>query len=610
MGYAAGIDLGSSFTAVAVSRGGQSRMVALGERQILRPSVVRVQPNGSLAFGASGKTDVDDDPTLTARDFKRNLGDDVPVVLGSRPYSAVSLLAAMVRSVISLLTDLEGEPPERVVLTYPAAWGPHRREQFNEIPRRASLDPDIVSFVAEPVATATYYAAQQRVSEGDLIAIYDLGGGIFDAAVVRPQSGAGQPPGAGDEVRWEVLGLPDGVAGVGGVDFDEAILAHVDVALEGALSALDLRDPIAAIARQRLRNECARAKEDLSHATVTDIVVSLPQRSALVRLTRAELEEMIRPAVESTMSALRQAMKSAGVSREELAAVVLVGGSSRIPLVRRLLSEQLGRPVLIDPHPQQSVALGAAIIAENRSIGERDSLRTTEKPPPARSSAGTARRRPGRRLLAVGAATTLLIGVGAYAAASGRLTSGPPPPARAQTTAATTSPSPSLLAEASPSPTLSPSPSPDRPTKSASAKPKPSPRPKATPLLGFIGAVVGPGKKCMDVQNAVPNEGATVQIFKCNSTKAQQWNGGTHDTVRAYGKCLTASGTDAVDAYRVLLRGCNGGAAQRWTLSASTLVNQGSRRCLDTLGSKGIDYAPLVTRPCTGGASQHWRITE
>src|SRR5262249_55826144 len=126
---------------------------------------------------------------------------------------------------------------------------------------------------------------------------------------------------------------------------------------------LDMRDPQTTVALARLRQDAVLAKEALSVDTETVLPVFLPGRHFDVRLTRAEFEEMVRAPIESTIGALARTLRSAQVGPEELSAVLLVGGSSRIPLVAQMVSEELGRPTVVDTHPKYAVALGAATLA-------------------------------------------------------------------------------------------------------------------------------------------------------------------------------------------------------------------------------------------------------
>jgi hypothetical protein len=164
-----------------------------------------------------------------------------------------------------------------------------------------------------------------------------------------------------DEMK--ILGRPEGVEWMGGVDFDEAILRYIDGELHGAVSTADPHDRNDAVALYRLRQECVLAKEALSFDEETTIQVFPTTSPQSVRLTRVQFEDMIRPAVESTVEALHRALKSADIRPADLSAVLLAGGSSRIPLVGRMVEAAMGRPTVVNAHPKHVVALGAARIA-------------------------------------------------------------------------------------------------------------------------------------------------------------------------------------------------------------------------------------------------------
>ncbi|WP_256789277.1 Hsp70 family protein [Frankia sp. AvcI1] len=350
MTYGLGIDLGTTFTAVAIGWPDRREMVSLGNRSIVAPTVVYAGRDGHLLTGDAADRRALREPDRAAREFKRRLGDPTPVLLGDAPYSPAALLAAVLRDAVGSAIRLQGGPPQQIVLTRPAVWGPYRMEQFDEVPRLAGLVD--VTLVTEPVAAATYYATGRRLSDGDVIAVYDLGGGTFDAAVLRMEAG-----------QARILGNPEGIEWLGGADFDEAILHHVDRELDGAVTAADPRDRDSAVALSRLRQECVLAKEALSADEDTVIPVLLPGIRQDVKLGRAQFEEMIRPAIESTVEALHRALSSAEVRPDDLSAVLLAGGSSRIPLVARMIEAATGRPTVVDAHPKHVVALGAAGVA-------------------------------------------------------------------------------------------------------------------------------------------------------------------------------------------------------------------------------------------------------
>jgi YVTN family beta-propeller protein len=181
----------------------------------------------------------------------------------------------------------------------------------------------------------------------------------------------------------EILGIPAGIERLGGVDFDESILSYVNYASGGALAELDLGDPQTGVALARLRQDCVLAKEALSIDIETTIPVFLPQRHFEVRLTRTELEDMIRAPVESTIGTLVRTLQSAQVEPGQLSAVLLVGGSSRIPLVSQMISEELGRPTIVDAHPKYAVALGAAALARSLATAQPETAQLETAQPSA-----------------------------------------------------------------------------------------------------------------------------------------------------------------------------------------------------------------------------------
>jgi serine/threonine protein kinase/actin-like ATPase involved in cell morphogenesis len=363
--YSLGVDLGTTFVAAAIARGPKAEMVTLGDRSMATPAAVFLGEDGSVVTGDAASRRGTSVPDRTAREFKRRLGDPTPIMVGGEPRTPVELMAALLRDVRDRVAQVEGGDPAQVVLTHPANWGPFRRALFDEVPLLAGL-PDTVT-ITEPEAAAAHYAATRQLEVGSIIAVYDLGGGTFDVTVLR-QGAEG----------IEILGVPEGIERLGGIDFDEAILNYVNHVSGGALHELDPRDPQVVLALSRLRQDCVLAKETLSLDTETVVPVFLPGRHFDVEITRTRFEELVRAQIESTVGELSRTLRSAQVSPSELSAVLLVGGSSRIPLVARMVSEELGRPTVVDAHPKYAVALGAATIA--RAIGERRPSRPAAPP--------------------------------------------------------------------------------------------------------------------------------------------------------------------------------------------------------------------------------------
>jgi molecular chaperone DnaK len=352
MAYQLGIDLGTTFTCAAVCRSsgqrwGEPEVVTLGSRGATVPSVVFVGTDGSIVVGEAAERRALTDPDHVVREFKRRIGDPTPVMVANRPWAPQDLSARLVRWVVDRVAEREGGPAERIAVTHPAAWGQHKKELLSTALANQGLS---VIFMAEPQAAAMSYAANERVAGGSTIAVYDFGGGTFDAAIVRK-----------GDVDFRLVGRPEGLERLGGIDFDQVVFEHVLEGMPDAFAELDDTDPAVLSAVARIRRECTEAKEALSSDTEVSIPVMLPSSRGTVRLHRSEFEAMIGPQVEDTVAALRSAVISAGFAPDQLTAVLLVGGSSRIPLVAQLVSEQLGRPVAVDADPKNAIAKGAAL---------------------------------------------------------------------------------------------------------------------------------------------------------------------------------------------------------------------------------------------------------
>jgi len=374
LAYYLGIDLGTTYTAAASERAGVVEALTLGNRSASVPTVVFLRDDGETLVGEAATRRATSDPGRVAREFKRRVGDPTPIILGGTPYAAEMLMARVLRWSVDKVCEQQGEEPRAIALTHPANWGHYKLDLLTQAVRQVDLDAALL--LAEPVAAATFYASQRRLEPDSVVAVYDLGGGTFDAAAVR-RTGDG----------FEIIGSPEGIERLGGIDFDEAVFAHVRQAVGDAIDRLDPEEPAAQAAVARLRQECIDAKEALSSDTDVSIPVLLSGLQTEVRLTRAEFEAMIRPAIAETIVALRRAIRSAGVDAGDIGAVLLVGGSSRIPLVAQMVGAELGRPIAIDAHPKDAIAFGAAIaVAGRRGSATPESVTTLlpkdNRPPP------------------------------------------------------------------------------------------------------------------------------------------------------------------------------------------------------------------------------------
>ncbi|HKE76806.1 MAG TPA: Hsp70 family protein [Acidimicrobiales bacterium] len=353
MTYAAGIDVGTTYSAAATWRDGRATTVVLGDRAATVPSVLFLREDGVVLVGEAAVRRAVAEPRRVVREFKRRVGDTVPIVLGDQRFGAADLTARVVRWLADKVAEREGGPPDYTVLTHPASWGEHRRAVLADAAATAGLPS--AGLVPEPVAAGLYYAAQQRVPAGALLGVYDLGGGTFDATILRKTA-----------TGFEVLGTPRGDDRLGGLDVDQIVLDHVVRAVGPSWPQVDDDDRIGLAALAQVRQAAVEAKEALSADTQAVVPLMLPGCADEVRITRTELERQVRPLVAHTVDLMRQTCSSAGVAARELDAVLLVGGSSRMPVVAQVVTAELGVPVVVDAHPKYAVCLGASIAAAAR----------------------------------------------------------------------------------------------------------------------------------------------------------------------------------------------------------------------------------------------------
>ncbi|MET0145367.1 MAG: Hsp70 family protein, partial [Ilumatobacteraceae bacterium] len=346
MAYSLGVDVGTTFTAAALWRDERVELLSLEAHRVTVPTVISAV-GADIRFGDAAVSRAANLPDSVAREFKRRLGDPVPVFMSGAPYSADRLVALFAKWVTDVATEQLGERPERVAVTHPANWTEFQRHLLSTALDQAGLAA--VDLLTEPQAGALDFAAAAKLPPGDLVLVYDLGGGTFDLALLRcEQEGLSH------------VGEAAGVERLGGIDFDEAMFQHVLSMVPAAVIEQVRNDPTGRLALAQLRARCVEAKEALSSDVSADVPVVLPGMSSTIRVTRAELEDMIRPMLGQTIDLVRQVLDRSGLTADALSAVLMIGGSSRIPLVAELVASELGVPVRIDAHPKLVVARGAA----------------------------------------------------------------------------------------------------------------------------------------------------------------------------------------------------------------------------------------------------------
>ncbi|HVK20689.1 MAG TPA: Hsp70 family protein [Actinokineospora sp.] len=345
------VDLGTSNTVAVLSAHGRPPRVVDVDGASMMPSAVFAAEDGGLVVGRDAERRARLDPSRFEPNPKRRV-DEGTLLLGDTVVPVTDALAGVLRRVADETSrQLGGKKADEVRLTHPAQWGPVRRNVLLSAARQAGLGSNLV-LVPEPVAAAAHFASfpGQTLRPGQALAVYDLGAGTFDVAIV----GATQK---GFAVLAEA-GLPD----LGGLDVDQALLEHVgrQVSHRDPASWQRLLRPESTgdrRAQRALREDVKASKEALSRHPQTE--VPLPEPFDDVLVTRVELEALIRPGMLRSVELLAATIRSTGLTPDRLVGIYLVGGSSRIPLVATLIAEQLRVvPTSLD-QPETAVALGA-----------------------------------------------------------------------------------------------------------------------------------------------------------------------------------------------------------------------------------------------------------
>ncbi|GGM61778.1 molecular chaperone Hsp70 [Longimycelium tulufanense] len=370
------VDLGTSNTVAVLSAHGRPPRVVEVDGSATMPSAVFAAEDGALLVGCDAERHARLDPARYEPNPKRRV-DDSTLLLGDRIVPVTDTLAAVLGRVADeTARQLGGTPPDEVRLTHPAQWGPVRRNVLLAAARLAGLGPDLV-LVPEPVAAAAHYASfpDSSLAPGQALAVYDLGAGTFDCAVV------------GATRDGYVVLAEDGLPDLGGLDVDQALLEHVgrQVSRRDPTGWQRLLRPESTAdrrAQRALREDVRAGKEALSRHPQTEIPLPEPFDDVLV--TRAELEGLVRPNLLRSVELLAATIHAAGLQPHALAGIYLVGGSSRIPLIATLIADQLRIvPTSLD-QPETAVAFGAHHVP-----GDGGSMRTQDMGPRLPAPSGT-----------------------------------------------------------------------------------------------------------------------------------------------------------------------------------------------------------------------------
>ena len=342
-----GIDLGTTYSAVAVLEGGEAKIIPNPEGNRTTPSVVAFKGD-EIQVGEVAKRQAITNPN-TVMSIKRHMGTDYKENVNGRDYSPQEISAMILQNLKATAEAYLGEKVSRAVITVPAYFNDAQRQATKDAGKIAGLEVERI--INEPTAAALAYGLDKTDIDQKVL-VFDLGGGTFDVSILE----------LGDGV-FEVLAT-SGDNLLGGDDFDQAIIDYL-VAEFKKEQGIDLSQD--KMAMQRLKDAAEKAKKDLSGVTSTQI--SLPFISAGANgpvhlentLTRAKFDELTRNLVEKTLVPTRQALSDAGLNPSEIDQVILVGGSTRIPAVQEAIKKEMGQEPHKGVNPDEVVAMGAAI---------------------------------------------------------------------------------------------------------------------------------------------------------------------------------------------------------------------------------------------------------
>ncbi len=346
-----GIDLGTTNSCVAVLEGGEPTVIANAEGMRTTPSVVGFKKDGERLVGETAKRQAVTNPDRTVSSIKRHMGENYKVTIDGKDYTPQDISAMILTKLKNDAEAYLGEKVTEAVITVPAYFSDSQKQATKDAGRIAGLD--VKRIINEPTAASLAYGLDKEEGSHKIL-VYDLGGGTFDVSILE----------LGDGV-FEVLAT-NGDTKLGGDDFDEVIMNWLadDFARE---HGVDLRQDKMAL--QRLKEAAEKAKKELSASQTTNINLPFISVSAdgplhmNVDLTRAKFNQLTEHLVQRTIEPMHKAMRDAGVTNADLAKVILVGGSTRIPAVQEAVKSVTGKEPFKGINPDECVAVGAAIQA-------------------------------------------------------------------------------------------------------------------------------------------------------------------------------------------------------------------------------------------------------
>ena len=351
-----GIDLGTSNSAAAVVMGGKPTIIPAAEGATVGgkafPSVVAFTKDGDLLVGEPARRQAVTNPDNTIVAAKRKMGTDYVFKIQNKEYKPQQISSFILQKIKKDSEAFIGEPVQKAVITVPAYFDDNQRQATKDAGTIAGLD--VVRIINEPTAASLAYGLD-KTKEDMKILVFDFGGGTLDVTVMEMGGGV-----------FEVMST-SGDTQLGGTDMDKVLIDYV-VGEFQKKEGIDLSRDTTAMTRIREASE--KAKIELSTVMETDINLpfishdpSSGSKNLELRLTRAKLDELIRPIVERCRPSIEKALEDAKLTKSDVGKIVMVGGPTRIPLVKKFVSEIIGKDVESGVDPMEAVAMGAAIQA-------------------------------------------------------------------------------------------------------------------------------------------------------------------------------------------------------------------------------------------------------
>ncbi len=339
-----GIDLGTTNSAVAIWRDGESVLVPNAIGDLLTPSAVSVDETGAVIVGMAARERQSTHPRDTVTAFKRYMGTQQTVTLGKRKFDSEELSALVLRQLKADAETFTGEKVTGAVVTVPAYFNDRQRKATRRAGELAGLK--VERLVNEPTAAALAFGIQTREQEPFLV--FDLGGGTFDVSIVEVFEGV-------VEVR-----ASSGDNRLGGEDFNALLVQHVRPKLDPA-GKLVGADPV--VLQELLRAAAERTRRKLSESDEAEFAIVWQGEQFATPVTSADFESAAEPLLKRLRDPVLRSLRDSSIRVEALSEIVLVGGSTRMPVVRRAITRMFGRFPNATVHPDHAVALGAAVQA-------------------------------------------------------------------------------------------------------------------------------------------------------------------------------------------------------------------------------------------------------